>query len=349
MFPVKPRWDASNIGVYAMHQYNYAMVKRSLKTVGLLVAPGMRSFDVAVAQEVFGADRTDRGVPACDFRLIGRGRAIALTQSVSVTVSHPLASIGECDLVLIPGSEDALAVADPVLIAALRSAYNSGATLASLCSGAFVLADTGLLSGREAVTHWRYCEELARRHPTIRVNPNILYAGGDRLWTSAGVTAGIDLCLQLARDGWGSAPAAAVARSMVTPVFRSGGQAQFIPPIRVKPAPESSMQAVQLAVLEDLRAAWTVAEMARLAAMSERTLVRRFTAEAGLSPAAWVNRQRVDAARGLLETADLTIEGIAGRVGFGSADLLRKHFAADLGVSPSTYRRSFRIGEGSSH
>lgn len=324
------------------------MAQRSLETVGVLVAPGMRSFDVAVAQEVFGADRTDRGVPAAEVRLIGRGRTVALTQSVSVTVSHPLASIDECDLVLIPGSEAAPTSADPAVIAALSGAFECGTTLAALCSGAFVLADTGLLDGTEAVTHWRYCEELARRHPAINVNPNILYAGGDRLWTSAGVTAGIDLCLHLVRDGWGSAPAAAVARSMVTPVFRSGGQAQFIPRARVKPPAHSSVQALQLAMLEDMRSTWTVAGMARLAAMSERTLVRHFKAEAGISPAAWLNRQRVDAARDLLETTDLTIGAVAGQVGFGSADLLRKHFASAVAVSPNAYRRSFRIGTGSS-
>jgi transcriptional regulator GlxA family with amidase domain len=207
-----------------------------------------------------------------------------------------------------------------------------------------VLAATGLLDGRRAATHWRYAPLLARRYPRVKVTPDVLYVDGEDLLTSAGTAAGIDLCLHLVRADHGSALANQVARACVVPPWRDGGQAQYIE--RPVPAPATATTGPTRAwALERLDRPLTLADLAAHAGLSVRTFSRRFNDEVGMSPGAWLIRQRVEFARHLLETTDLTVDQIAARAGFGTGAALRQRLGSALGVSPSTYRRTFRARE----
>lgn len=237
-------------------------------------------------------------------------------------------------------------------IALVLRLHGAGTRIASLCTGAFLLAATGLLDGADATTHWHFCDELQRRHKRVRVDPKALYTHDveRRLWTSAGVAAGIDACLAILAQERGSAAAAAVARSMVLPAVRPGGQAQFIPPLRGETEGKASEgEALRGAILRDLAFPWTAQAMADRAHASPRTLHRRFLAETGMPPIQWLVSRRVAAAQELLETTALGVEQIASRVGFGGAVSMRKHFVASVGVPPTEYRRAFQRGDGSSH
>ena len=230
-------------------------------------------------------------------------------------------------------------------IALVLRLHGAGTRIASLCTGAFLLAATGLLDGADATTHWHFCDELQRRHKRVRVDPKALYTHDveRRLWTSAGVAAGIDACLAILAQERGSAAAAAVARSMVLPAVRPGGQAQFIPPLRGETEGKASEgEALRGAILRDLAAPWTAQTMADCAHASPRTLHRRFLAETGMPPIRWLISRRVAAAQELLETTALGVEQIASRVGFGGAVSMRKHFVASVGVPPIEYRRAFQ-------
>jgi len=318
--------------------------------VAVLLMAGMRAFDVVAALEVFGGDRTARGVPHVDVVLVATHAEVVLEHGVRLA-ARPLAAAAGADLVLVPGSADL-----PRLLVeldeqdglaargALMDAHAAGATVASLCTGAFVLAATGLLDRAAATTHWSACEWLARRHPLLRVQHNVLHTQDDtgRLWTSAGVSAGIDLCLALHARTHGAAAAATVARSMVLPAVRHGGQAQYVP-ARRQPRDKvgAEFEDLRAVVSADPARSWSLAQLAAAAHVAPRTLQRRFTAEAGTTPAQWVLRERLAVARELLETTQLGIEQVANRAGFGSADLLRKHFARQLDTSPSRYREAF--------
>jgi transcriptional regulator GlxA family with amidase domain len=214
--------------------------------------------------------------------------------------------------------------------------------VASICTGAFVLAATGVLDGLRATTHWASAAELARRHPRIEVDPDVLYVDNGRLLSSAGAAAGLDLCLYLVRRDLGAAAAAAVARAAVMPLERAGGQAQFI--VHAPPAPAAPSIAALLEWLErHLRQPLSLAAIARRAGMSTRTLSRQFHAQVGATPAAWIVHARVRRAQTLLETTDLPVERVAAEVGFGSATVLRAHFGRLVGTSPQIYRRSFNV------
>lgn len=312
--------------------------------VGLLLCPGSRLFDVAVTQEVFAA-RLDPEAPRARVRVLAGAPVVNLGGGVQVSADAGLAAVTECDVVVVPGSVLREPTPDPGVGLALRTAYEHGATVASLCTGVFHLAATGLLDGHEATTHWRYAGRLQRDDPKVRVLPDDLYAGSGRLWTSAGVVAGIDLLLRLIRDLAGAAAAGSVARSMVTPAYRPGSQAQYIPgPIRTGGA--DPVGRLTNAVLAAPGRPWTLSTMAAEIAVSPRTLTRLFAKEVRVSPGAWLIDTRVRIAQALLETGDLPIEQGAARAGFGSADLLRKHFAARFAVSPRAHRAMFRGGGG---
>ncbi|HBY23638.1 MAG: helix-turn-helix domain-containing protein [Propionibacteriaceae bacterium] len=305
--------------------------------IAVLVDENSRPYDIAVALEVFG-DRTAHGLPATTVRLHGKGDGIRIG-AISV---HPDAGLDSvrADLVVIPGQLRPGIDPDGSVVDAIERAVTDGSVVASLCTGAFVFGSTGLLDGIEATTHWRWCETFARRYPRVRVSPNVLYAGRDQTWTSAGVSAGTDLLLELTRQFQGSHVAAEVARSMVTPAHRPGTQAQFVAPVRV--AAPGALEEVQQAMLGDLAHPWTLGEIARAAHLTERTTSRHFLNETGVGPIAWLTRARVLAAQELLETTDRTVEGVAHDVGFGSADLLRKHFRRQFGVAPLTHQRAMR-------
>ncbi len=356
--------------------------------VRVVLLPGMRGFDVCAALEVFGGDRRDRGVPLNDVAAVSPSPEPELEGGLRIR-ALPLQEADGSDLLVIPGFADPLGAVDPDVVRAVsggggvassaaredaarpgaarsgvvrddvvRAAalvlrlHSSGTHIASLCTGAFLLAATGLLDGADATTHWHFCDELQRRHKRVRVDPKALYTHDveRRLWTSAGVAAGIDACLAILAQERGSAAAAAVARSMVLPAVRPGGQAQFIPPLRGETEGKASEgEALRGAILRDLAFPWTAQAMADRAHASPRTLHRRFLAETGMPPIQWLVSRRVAAAQELLETTALGVEQIASRVGFGGAVSMRKHFVASVGVPPTEYRRAFQRGDGSSH
>ncbi len=312
-----------------------------------VVDPGSRVYDLATAFEVF-EDRTHVGVPPTSIAVAAQEPTVALGR-VSVPRDVGLEAALAADLVLVPGRQVPDDAPPPAVIEIVRRTAANGVAVAALCTGAFTLGEAGLLDGVPCTTHWRWCDRLARRYPQAQVRPNVLYAGDGGVWTSAGVSAGADLMLQLVRRALGSAAAATIARSMVTPASRPGSQAQYVPPLRT-PRP-GDLESLQLAVLGALDRPWPVAEMAAVAGLSERTLLRRFAAELGESPAAWLIGVRLAAAQELLETTTLEIESVAHAVGMGSADLLRKHFRARHGLSPSAHRaamRQARAGDGQS-
>ncbi|MFJ8046289.1 GlxA family transcriptional regulator [Kitasatospora sp. NPDC096147] len=321
-----------------------------MRTVGCLLLDGVRAFDYAVIAEVWSMPRGSRpGLPGFELRVCGPGGGaerqpggapVRLGGGLERWPDFEPAALADCDLVVVPGVEDPYAPTPPPVLDALRAAHRAGVPIASLCAGAFLLAEAGLLDGRRATTHWHLAPELARRYPAVTVDPEVLFTGDGLIWTSAGVAAGIDLCLHLVRDAHGQGVAAAIARGMVTAPFRAGGQAQFIPtPVPV--VGDDPLAGVRAAVLAELERPWTVAELARIAVMSERSFARRFGEAVGVPPLRWLSEQRVLAAQRLLEETDLTVEQIAVRCGFGSAVSLRPAFTRRVGVAPRDYRRAF--------
>ncbi|MFF9843585.1 GlxA family transcriptional regulator [Streptomyces sp. NPDC020422] len=322
--------------------------------IALLAFPGIRAFDVSVVTEVWGSDRTTRGVPPFELRRAAADPAtpVPLRGGLSLTPDRPLhwlTGLAPTDLVLVPGIEDPDADVPAPVLDALRRAHTAGIPVAALCAGAFVLARAGLLDGRRAVTHWQLAPALAARHPAVRVEPEALYVEDTGIWTSAGTAAGIDLCLHLVRTAHGAEAAAAIARSMVTAPFRTGTQAQFIE----HPTPRAdrdadALAAVRAHALAHLDEPHTVASLAARAGMSPRSFARHFQATTGTTPLHWLIAQRVAAAQKLLERTDHPLPEVARRAGFGSEVTMRQHFAAHLATSPRDYRNAFRQAAGSS-
>ncbi|MFI8437221.1 GlxA family transcriptional regulator [Streptomyces sp. NPDC079020] len=312
--------------------------------IALVAFPGIRAFDVSVITEVWGVDRTDRGVPAFDLRRTAADQApIPLRGGLALTPDRTLAWLSRADLIVIPGLDDHLTPAPAPVLEALRRAHNRGTPIAALCGGAFTLAQAGLLDGRRAVTHWNLTDLLRLHHPHVTVVPDALFLHDDNLWTSAGTAAGIDLCLHLVRTTQGAEAAAAIARSMVTAPFRTGTQAQFIE----HPTPHADRDADTLAsvrayALTRLAEPHTVATLAARAGMSPRSFARHFQATTGTPPLRWLITQRIAAAQKLLERTDHPLPEVARRTGFGSEITMRQHFAAHLSTSPRAYRLAFR-------
>lgn len=313
-----------------------------LRKVTALVVDGLAMFEFGVVCEVFGIDRTEEGVPKFDFRVAAArpGQTIRTGLGLDLVVPNGLDALDGADLVAVPATVIRENYPYEVL-EALRAAHARGATLLSVCSGAFVLAAAGLLDGRTVTTHWRHAAELARRFPQLTVDADVLYVDDGDVITSAGTAAGIDACLHLVRRELGSAVANAIARRMVVPPQRDGGQRQFI----VRPVPEctdDSLRHVLEWVDEHLADEHTVEELAARATMSPRTFARRFADETGTTPMRWLAAQRVQHARRLLEDTDLGVDEVARECGFGTAALLRHHFGRSVGLSPTDYRQAFR-------
>ncbi|NUS10274.1 MAG: helix-turn-helix domain-containing protein [Streptomyces sp.] len=311
--------------------------------IALLAFPGIRAFDVTVITEVWGVDRSDRGVPPFDVRRVAADPApVPMRGGLTLTPDRTLGWLDRAELILIPGLDDHTTPAPAPVLKALRRAHARGTTIAALCGGAFTLAQAGLLDGRRALTHWALVDLLQSSHPQVQVEPDALFIEDGNIWTAAGTAAGIDLCLHLVRTAHGAETAAAIARSMVTAPFRTGSQAQFIE--HPTPHTDRDMDAladVRAYALSHLHEPLTVPALADRAGMSPRSFARHFTAATGTTPLRWLLDQRIAEAQKLLERTDLPMPEVARRAGFGSEITMRQHFAARLATSPRAYRASF--------
>lgn len=304
----------------------------------LALTDGIPLFEVAAVCEVFGSQRADLPGPWYDFRVCGDYNSLVGGWFRADSV-YGFDKMVTADTVIIPacGAPDE---PHPDLVSAVRAAHRNGARLVSICTGAFVLAAAGALDGRRATTHWKYAKMLARRYPRVHVDPNVLYVDEGTVLTSAGKSAGLDLCLHIVRLDHGAAVANNLARHLVTPPHRDGGQAQFIPaPVGEE---KNSIAATLLPwVTDHIGEPLTVTDLARQVNMSTRNLARHFRASVGVTPLQWLIGQRVFRAQEFLETTDHSIEQIAHETGMGSGATLRRHFNKIVGVSPDTYRRIF--------
>ncbi|RFU23286.1 helix-turn-helix domain-containing protein [Geodermatophilus marinus] len=311
--------------------------------VSTVVADGLvGSFGLGVAAEVFGYDRRAIGLPRFDFGLVTEQPGVVRTDTgIPMTVEHGLDRLAASDIVTITAWELFSRVPSPQLLDAFRAAHANGALIISQCTGAFVLAAAGLLDGQRATTHWKYAGELAARYPAVRVDPTVLYVDNGRIITGAGTAAGVDALLHVVRREWGAAAANALAREMVVPPHRDGGQAQFID-APVPACEDDLLGAVLDWAQRHLAEEITVELLARRALMSPRSFARRFKATTGTTPHAWLLGQRLAAAEALLENSDAPVEEVARLVGFGTAAGLRDQFTRRRGVSPRAYRQTFR-------
>ena len=306
-----------------------------------LVADGLCTFEFACAAEVFGLPRPELGPRWYRFATCSvDGRAVRGQYGIAMDVDGGLERLATAGTIVVPGWPDVDAPVPGALVRALVDAHGNGTRLVSICSGAFALAAAGLLDGARATTHWRYADALARRHPGVDVDPAVLCVDAGSVLTSAGSAAGLDLCLHLVRTDHGPDVASHVARRLVVPPHRDGGQAQY-----VERAVDRGDVTSLAPLLDELQARlaepWRVAELARRAGASERSFLRRFRAATGTTPGEWLSAARVDAARELLETTALPVERVAERVGLGTAATLRHHFRRRVGTGPADYRRRF--------
>jgi AraC family transcriptional activator FtrA len=315
--------------------------------VGIVVYDGVGLFELGVALDVFGSnDLTDLGAPWYQLSVCGtHPTARAAQGGLRVEVPHGLQRMRRVDTVVVPPTENLEQV--PVeVFEMLRRAHARGCRVVSLCTGAFVLAEAGLLAGRRATTHWADCGELARRYPDVVIDPGVLFVDEGDILTSAGSAASVDLCLHVVRQDYGSEIATRLARELVVPPQRDGGQAQFIdtplPTLEISNLFADTVAWIQ----EHLHEPLTVNDLAARSAMSPRTFARQFLAATGTTPHQWLQRQRVQLAQRLLEMSDLSVEAVAESSGFCTAANLRKHFGRIMHTSPQAYRRTFKDRSG---
>jgi transcriptional regulator GlxA family with amidase domain len=325
-----------------MVQRRQAPSPEELQTVAVLVLPDVVPFDLVIPDFVFGDPKPHGGVLYYRMLLCGVSPGLVpMVRGIPVGVSHGLDVLAEADTIVIPGRSPADSPLPEGVAEALRDAADRGARLVSICTGSFVLAAAGLLDGRRATTHWAHADNLSRKYPKVTVDPRVLYVEDGPVLTSAGMAAGIDLCLHVVRSDHGAEVANAIARRMVVAPHRTGGQAQFIE----QPVPvtrDQTLQRAQAWALERLQEPLTVEDLARHANMSSRHFTRRFHTELGTAPLKWLLGERVRLAQRLLEQTDLPVQRIAERAGFGSAIALRRHFTREVGTTPLEYRLVFR-------
>ncbi|MDY0908258.1 GlxA family transcriptional regulator [Microbacterium sp. CFBP9034] len=313
-----------------------------MKTVAVIVENGFAPFEFGVACEAFGLDRTDDGIPNFDFRIVTSEPGVVQSKmGFSINVDLDLSFAYEADLVVVsPTPREYWTKTDERVLDVVRKAVARDAWVLSVCSGSFILGAAGVLDGRKATTHWMYAATMAKMYPKVDVDPDVLYVQDGRIITSAGTAAGLDACLHLLRQELGAELTNKIARRMVVPPQRDGGQAQFID----RPLPDVaslSLSPVTDWMLENLRLDLTVDQLAAKAHMSPRTFARRFKADHGATPAAWLARQRIIHAQRLLEKTELGLDRIAYESGFGSAAVLRQNFARVLDTTPTAYRARF--------
>ncbi|MEU7646007.1 GlxA family transcriptional regulator [Streptomyces huasconensis] len=314
--------------------------------VGVLALDGVVPFELGIPARIFGAARDSMGdglysVTTCSVD----GRPVRAEADYLLAVSHDASLLATVDTVVIPPTQALGPIREegrlPGSLREALAAIRPGTRLVAICTGSYVLAAAGLLDGRPATTHWREADRMQRMFTTTRVDPDVLFVDDGDILTSAGVAAGIDLCLHIVRRDHGSHVANDVARSCLVPPWREGGQAQYIP----RPVPEPGAPGTapaQAWAMEHLAEPITLADLAARAGVSVRTFTRRFRDEVGTSPGRWLTRQRVDLARHLLETTDWPVDLVADRAGFGTGVSLRRHLHATIGVTPHAYRRAFR-------
>ncbi|WP_394551230.1 GlxA family transcriptional regulator [Agromyces sp. MMS24-JH15] len=311
-----------------------------LRTIACVALPQMAPFEFGVICEVFGIDRSAQGGPAFDFHVVAAEPGpIPTKMGFDVVVHEDLEAARTADLVAIPASLIGTRTDERVL-EVIRDAVDRGAWVLSVCSGAFTLGQAGVLHGRRATTHWMYTDRMAAEFPDTEVDPDVLFVQDGNVVTGAGTAAGIDAALHIVRAELGQGAANIIARRMVIPPQRDGGQSQYIQ-TPVVACRSDSLAAVTEWMLEHLDEELTVDRLARKALMSPRTFARKFRAETGTTPNAWLNRQRLLRAQQLLEETDLTFEEIARETGFGAAAVMRHHFLKVLQTTPTAYRRLF--------
>jgi transcriptional regulator GlxA family with amidase domain len=310
-----------------------------LSKIVLLAVPGVAPFEFGVVCEVFGIDRTEHGGPAFDFTIAtaepGRVRT---SLGYDMVIETDLSAAADADLIAMPAY--GAGPIDKRYLDVIRAAEARGAWVFGVCSGAFALAQAGILEGKRATTHWMFADRLAAQYPGTEVDPDVLFVEQGRIVTSAGTAAGIDAALHIVRKEHGAAAANVIARRMVVPPQRDGGQSQYIES-PITECKSDSFALVTQWMLENLAENLTIDQLARKALMSSRTFARRFRAEIGATPAAWLNRQRILRAQQLLESTDRGLETIAQETGFGTAAVMRHHFLKVLQTTPTAYRRAF--------
>lgn len=312
-----------------------------MRTVTVLALDGVFPYELGMPAMVFGPIEAAGVAKPYAVRVCGPRRRVR-AGGVDVCLRHgldALAALGPADTVVVPGLADVDAPAPAAVCRALRRAAADGATVASICTGAFVLAAAGLLDGRRATTHWLAARLLATRYPAVTVDPDVLYVDEGPVLTSAGAAAGLDLCLHLVRRHYGAAAAARAARLVVAPLAREGGQAQFI--VQEDPASDLALEPLLAWLGANLHRPLDLGQIARRAGMSTRSLVRHFRAQTGTTPLQWLLTARVRRAQALLETTALPVEEVARRAGFASAPTFRARFARVVGTGPAAYRRAF--------
>jgi transcriptional regulator GlxA family with amidase domain len=314
-----------------------------LTNVAAVIFDDLNPFEFGAACEGFGLDRSDDGVPKLDFAVCApRPGPVATSMGFSIEAPFGLDRVAEADLVVVPAMGygfETRPVPEGVR-EALHAAHDRGARLLTMCSGAFVLGEVGLLDGIECTTHWKHTDKLQQMYPEAKVVPEVLYVDAGQIVTSAGTAAGLDASLHIWRQEYGAAVASTIARRMVVPPQRDGGQAQFIDR-PVPPLDAETLAPLLSWIVENLHEDLDVAALAARSLMSPRTFARRFRAETGTTPHAWITSQRVLRAEQLLEQTDKPIEWVASEVGFGNAAALRHHFTRVRGLSPQAYRARF--------
>lgn len=312
--------------------------------VVVLALEGVIPFELGIPARIFGSARAADGTPLYEvITCTVDGRPVRTAAGYTIAVDHDARALATAGTLVVPPSATLGSIREGALPAPLADAFahlSPDTRIVSICTAAYVLAAAGLLDGRAATTHWAEAEHFQRAFPRVKVNPDVLFVDNGTVLTSAGVAAGLDLCLHLIRRDHGSAVANQVARRCIVPPWREGGQAQYIE----QPVPElstTSTARTRAWALTRLQQPMSLAELAAHARMSTRTFTRRFRAEVGMTPGQWLTAQRVERARHLLETSDLPIDHVAHRSGFATGNSLRQHLNATIGVSPTAYRRSF--------
>jgi AraC family transcriptional regulator, transcriptional activator FtrA len=318
-----------------------------MHSVAILAYDGMSGFESGLAAEIFGMTELSAtfsaGIPSpwYSVKLCSEEPEIRMLGGATVRTSFGLADLAAADTVVIPSVRDVTVPTSPAVVDAIKSAHEANSRLVSICSGAFALADAGVLDGRRATTHWIYVDRLQKRYPEVDVDPTPLYVDGGNVLTSAGCAAGLDLCLHIVRSDHGAHIANDVARRLVIAPHRAGGQAQYIESPIPEPTTDGQIAGGMAWALANLDSPITLDELAAQSSLSRRSYLRRFAKATGTTPIKWLITQRIQASLALLESSSLSIEQIAARVGFDSPVTFRHHFVRALRTTPSEYRSCF--------